>query len=76
MNPIRNYDNQNSQLKELYNLCQNPNNANQMLNQIIGNNPMFKAMATNGDYKALFEALCVSRGINPQAFINELKTKI
>lgn len=37
---------------------------------------MFKAMATNGDYKALFEALCSTRGINPQAFINELKTKI
>lgn len=75
MNPIRN-NNQNNNLKELYNLCQNPNNAKQMLAQVLGNNPMFNAMATNGDYKALFEALCSSRGINPQAFINELKSKI
>lgn len=76
MNPIRSSELQNNQLKELYNLCQNPNEANKMLNQYIGNNPMLKALANKGDYRALFEALCQSWGINPQDFINALKTKI
>ncbi len=74
MNPLRN--NQNNNLRDLYELCQNPNKARTMIEQTLGNNPMFQAMATNGDYKALYEALCQARGINPQAFINELKSKI
>ncbi len=76
MNPIRNNQTQTNQIKELYNLCQNPYEANKMLNQYIGNNPMLKALANKGDYRALFEALCQSKGINPQSFINELKNKI
>ena len=76
MNPIRSNQTQDNQLKELYNLCQYPNEASKLLNQYIGNNPMLKAFANKGDYRALFEALCQSRGINPQDFINALKTKI
>lgn len=76
MNPIRANEPENNQLKQLYEICQNPNEANKMLNQYLENNPMLKALANKGDYKALFEALCQSRGINPQSFINTLKTKI
>lgn len=76
MNPILNRQNDTQNLEELYKLCQNPHSARNMLNQIIGSNPLLNIMANKGDFKALYEELCKTRGINPQDFMNALESQI
>lgn len=76
MNPIKNNNFGNMNLKSLYNACMNPSNAEGMLRGFVGNNPMLNMLLNKHDYKALFEAVCQSRGINPSEFINSLKTNL
>lgn len=75
MNPLLNKQEQSMNLKELYQVCQNPEKARNLLNQFLGNNPMFRTLANKGDFRALYEELCKSKGINPQDFMSSLEAK-
>lgn len=75
MNPLLNKQEQSMNLKELYQVCQNPEKARSLLNQFLGNNPMFRVFANKGDFRALYEELCKSKGINPQDFMSSLEAR-
>lgn len=79
MNPLLNQKNNfsiSNELKNLYKLCQNPINANNLLKQYLGNNPYLNALANNGNYESLFKSLCQSKGINPNEYLTSLKRQI
>lgn len=79
MNPLlvnKNNFSISNELKNLYRLCQNTNNAKSLINQYLGNNPYLSAMVNNGNYESLFKSLCQSKGINPQEYLTSLKRQL
>lgn len=78
MNPLAQpQNNQNStnlkQIKELYNMAKNPNNA---VLGLLQNNPQIKNimnMCAGRNPKDVFYEQCQAQGINPQDILNLLK---
>ena len=64
-------------IKQVYNLLRNSNNPNQLINQMMAQNPQMSQMlnlikANGNNYEQVFRNMCNQRGINADEFIKNL----
>lgn len=66
------------QVKQIYNMLRYSNNPNQLLNQMLANNPQManaiNLIRNNGNYEQIFRNLCNERGINADEFIRQVNS--
>lgn len=66
------------QVKQIYNMLRNSNNPNQLLDQMIAQNPQMaqavNLIKNNGNYEQVFRSMCKERGINADDFIRQLNS--
>ena len=64
-------------IKQIYNMLRYSNNPNQLINQMMAQNPQMSQMlnlikANGNNYEQVFRNMCNQRGINADEFIKNL----
>lgn len=66
------------QVKQIYNMLRCSNNPNQLLNQMVSQNPQMaqavNLIKNNGNYEQIFRSMCNERGINADDLIKQLNS--
>lgn len=66
------------QVKQIYNMLRCSNNPNQLLDQMIAQNPQMaqaiNLIKSNGNYEQVFRSMCKEKGINADDFIKQLNS--
>lgn len=78
MNPLQNNFNNMNNIKALLDTFQKAENPQQMLNDLINQNPQVKQIvelskSTNGNFEQLFKNLCQQKGVDPNFILNQLR---
>ena len=78
LNQLRGLPSNLGQIKNLLNLLKASNNPNQMLQQLVQNNPQIKniidyVQQNGGDPKMAFYKMAEEKGVNPNDIINMLR---
>ena len=66
------------QVKQIYNMLRCSNNPNQLLDQLVSQNPQMaqaiNLIKSNGNYEQVFRSMCKEKGINAEDFIKQLNS--
>jgi hypothetical protein len=66
------------QVKQIYNMLRYSNNPNQMLDQLVSQNPQMaqaiNLIKSNGNYEQVFRSMCKEKGINADDLIKQLNS--
>lgn len=66
------------QVRQIYNMLKNSNNPNQLLDNMLRQNPQMaqtiNLIRNNGNYEQIFRNMCKERNINPDDFIRQINS--